>query len=126
MGYGHFCSKICSATAMLKKLAIEKPNKSELKLKKIIEQHKLPYRYTGDGSVWIGGKNPDFFNVNGQKQLIELFGEPWHPVSDVTEKINHYKKYGFECLIIWHNELKNEEELVKKLKDFSHRGDAKV
>lgn len=119
--YGRFCSQQCATTDRLRKLAAERPNKSEVALAKIIERNRLPYRYTGDGSVWIGGRNPDFINVNGKKQLIELFGEHWHPIFDVAEKVNLYKEYGFDCLIIWEEELKDEEKLVKKLKKFARK-----
>lgn len=120
-GYGRFCSQQCATTDRLRKLAAERPNKSEVALAKVIERNRLPYRYTGDGSVWIGGRNPDFINVNGKKQLIELFGEHWHPIFDVAEKVNLYKEYGFDCLIIWEEELKDEEKLVKKLKKFARK-----
>lgn len=64
------------------------------------------YRFVGDGSFWIGGKNPDFINVNGQKKIIEMFGDYWHSRevtgtskrSHLQERIKHFAKYGFKDL----------------------------
>lgn len=32
------------------------------------------WKYVGDGQLIINGKNPDWVNINGKKQLIELWG----------------------------------------------------
>ena len=52
-----------------------RPTKPEKKLVGIKNECKLPYKYCGDGSVIIGGLNPDFINTNGEKKLIEVFGD---------------------------------------------------
>jgi len=60
------------------------------------------YKYVGSSrEVCIGGKFPDFINVNGKKEVIELFGFYWHSEEEVEKKIEHYKKYGFNCKVIW-------------------------
>lgn len=100
-----------------------KPNESEKLLTRILDQF-LPreWKYTGDGDFWIGGRNPDFVNVNGKKQVIELFGTHWHgpDITDATEedKISHYSSYGFGCLILWDDELFDIPEVVRKVRDF--------
>jgi len=102
------------------------PNKMEEKLINIIEKHKLPFEYTGNGKIAIGKRNPDFINNNGKKLIIELFGEYWHnpllnkiPYSRTyRETIKYYKKYGYKCLIIWDSELSNEKLIVKRIKSF--------
>ena len=33
----------------------------------LINKYNLPYKYTGNGKFILGGKNPDFVNVNGEK-----------------------------------------------------------
>lgn len=94
-----------------------KPNKPELKLLSILNKH-FPgeWAYVGDGQLIIGGRNPDFTNINGKKQLIELFGSYWHDIFDVAERTEHFRSYGFQSLIIWEDELNNEVKVVKKIK----------
>jgi G:T-mismatch repair DNA endonuclease (very short patch repair protein) len=102
-----------------------KPTAPELKLAALMEKHKLPYRYVGNGAVWFEGYNPDFINVNGAKGIIELFGDYWH-TSKVkawreTEsgKQYHFAKFGFKTLILWESELRNERAVVNKIKTFT-------
>ena len=114
------------ARLRLEKIGI-KPNKKELQLNKILQElYPNEWKYVGDGYTFIAGKNPDFMNVNGQKKLIELFGDYWHKIrkkDDSQERINHFKKYGFDTLIIWESELKedNYNNLIKKIGDFDER-----
>lgn len=104
-----------------------KPNKIETIIIQLIDKHKLPLRYVGDGQVTIGGKCPDFIDVNGQKKVVEVFGDywhgtrkdvPWHQTEYGTRKI--YAQYGFECLILWESEIKqsSEDELLGQLRGF--------
>jgi len=78
-------------------------------------KHNLPFRYVGNGEVWIVRKNPDFININGKKQLVEILGNYWHKEIDVQELIKHYSKYGFECITIWEDELKDENLVLEKI-----------
>lgn len=77
------------------------------------------YKYVGNGDVIIGGKNPDFINVNGQKKVIELYGDYWHRGQNPQDRIDHFKKYGFDCLIIWEKELKDVVQVNEKIVNFS-------
>lgn len=97
-----------------------KPNKSEIKLEKTLKEI-LPdeYKYVGDFSFILGGKNPDFMNVNGQKKLIELYGDYWHNNDDPQERIDFFKQYGFDTLVIWEHELKDIEVLKKNILKFN-------
>jgi len=100
-----------------------KPNKPEKQLNKLLQQL-LPkeYKFVGDGKVILGGFNPDFINCNGQKKIIELYGDYWHNKSSYKERdkrrLKTYKKYGYKILIIWQCELKNLEKLKKKILKF--------
>ncbi len=80
----------------------------------------MPYKYVGNGEVIIGFKNPDFINVNGEKKVIELYGDYWHRNDNPQDRIDHFKKYGFDCLVIWERELKNKDSLLIKLKEFNN------
>lgn len=66
----------------------------------------------------ISGRNPDFLNVNGKKAVIELFGRYWHTPKDKQQRIRHYKKFGFACLVLWEKELQNPTKLTEKVSDF--------
>ena len=96
-----------------------KPNKSELLLDSWI-QGLSPgeWKFVGAGDFILGGKNPDWLNINGHKALIELFGEPWHPESDEPETIEHFAQFGFKTLVIWYKELKNKEAVLEKVRNF--------
>jgi len=82
-----------------------KPNLIEELLTGLINWAELPFKYVGDGEVWLGNRNPDFININGRKQVIELFGDYWHPETDVLDRTSHYNVYGFSTLVIWEHEL---------------------
>ena len=102
---------------------IKKPNKKEKILIDLINKNDLPYEYVGDGKLIIGTKNPDFVNKK-QNKIIEFFGEYWHKkrarVYEETEKgrIEYFNKYNFNTLIIWENELKNLDLVIKKIKTY--------
>lgn len=103
----------------------KKPNKKEKQLIEIIESQKFPFKFTGDGSVVIGGYIPDFTNINSRKQIIEFFGDYWHSKENIawhqTElgRMMAYAQFGFRTLIIWEHELKDTEQVVSKIKQFT-------
>lgn len=88
------------------------------------------WKYTGDGEVIICGRNPDFTNVNGHKSCILLHGIYWHlwrkqkDNPELTkeqveqEDINFYRTYGWDCLIVWEDELKDTEAVKAKIDEF--------
>ena len=75
------------------------------------------WKFVGDGQLIIGRKCPDFTNIGDKKALIELFGDFWHKGQDSQERIDHFKKYGYSCLVIWENELKDTESVISKVKE---------
>jgi G:T-mismatch repair DNA endonuclease (very short patch repair protein) len=118
--------------ASMKALHI-RPNKPERKLGNLLQQL-LPneYKFVGDGSFMIERKCPDFVNVNGKKKIIELFGRVFHnpkkaffeiPYERTEQgRIELFKKYGFDTLIVWDFELDNVSMLSEKLMEF-HNGE---
>jgi len=101
-----------------------RPTKPELKLEQWLNSHyPNEWRYNGKdrGGLIIGNLVPDFINVNGRKAIIEVFGEYYHDTNKfpnrLTEKetIEHYKKFGFHCLVLWENEVYKEETLKEKM-----------
>lgn len=91
--------------------------KPEIALEAIL-QRVFPgeWKYVGDGQVIIDGRNPDFINVNGKKAVIEMFGSYWHPIFDIARTRQFYDSYGFKNLIIWDDELANEQGIIKRVR----------
>ncbi|MGB7531825.1 MAG: hypothetical protein WA977_02450 [Halobacteriota archaeon] len=114
-GHGKYCSLSCSR----KMRGI--PNhhtKPERIFEKICRKNNLPFRYVGDGSLWIGKEkklNPDFIETNGKKICIEIFGDYWHsPLlnwknMEITKTYEYrrrrLKRYGWKMVIFWETDL---------------------
>ena len=104
-----------------------RPNKPEIKILNILNEiFPNEWKYVGDFKFWIDGKNPDFINHN-EKKIIEHFGI-WYHGRKMTgkeeklheqERISHFKKEGYDTLIIWENELKDIEKLKGKIIQFN-------
>ena len=104
-----------------------KPNKTESFTDSLVQNARpTDFIYSGDGKIWIAGKNPDWFNKNGKKQVIEMLGNYWHSemltgrTKEQEEDYlkSHYAKYGYNCLIIWESELKNPDQVIEKIRNF--------
>jgi len=104
-----------------------KPNKLELRLDRLVQQVTPSYPYNGDfrQGISIGGRIPDFVSVNGENKCIELFGDYWHTEKvrcyEETEegRIAHFKKFGWDCLVIWEHELREPEKVIGKIRKFT-------
>jgi len=97
------------------------PNKMECILQRILNvMFPGEWKYVGDGQVIISGKCPDFINVNGRKKIVELFGNYWHTPEEAEDRKAIFKRFGYETLIVWEHELKNEiGNVALKLKEFT-------
>jgi len=97
-----------------------KPNKPEKLLNNLLNKD---YKYVGNGKFWIRGFNPDFININGQKKIIELYGDYWHNKLDYKirdkRRLIEYKKQGYKTLIVWEHELKDLDKVKEKLLEFN-------
>lgn len=108
------------------KIRMIKPNKLEIKVGNILDKY-FPgeWKYNGDFScgISIGGLIPDFVNVNGKKQAIEVFGDVFHNPKISFSKVSWkrqefgrkaiFSQYGYECIIFWASELvKDAEETI--------------
>ena len=97
-----------------------KPNKIELRLYNIVNVlFPKEYKLNVKAGLILNGRIPDIINVNGQKKCIELFGNYWHRNDSVRKKKNHYKRLGWDCLVIWERELKNMPKIIKRLREFN-------
>jgi len=74
--------------------------------------------------VVIAGKCPDYINVNGQKKIIEFWGDRWHEGENPKDRAEIFKPYGYETLVIWGHELKDMDKLKSTLNEFckGHQG----
>ncbi len=100
-----------------------RPTKPETTLQRLLDS-KFPgdWKYVGDGSFIIAGKNPDFININGKKLIVELFGDYWHQGEDPADRIAVFTPYGFRTLVVWEHELKNLLAVGSKISRFiSHK-----
>lgn len=88
-----------------------KMNKSEMKLFDFIKDY--GFVFTGDFSYMIGNKNPDFVNIKNMN-VIELFGDIFHSQDEAEKRIKYMKENGFDCLIIWSDELNKNMSKVKQ------------
>jgi very-short-patch-repair endonuclease len=100
----------------MRRACTKKPTKPEKVLLEIINKHNLPYEYVGNGKFWIEKINPDFVNCNGQKVILEVFGDYWHNLDNVIlrdkEKEKILSKYGWQRIIFWEHEVKELPESV--------------
>jgi hypothetical protein len=102
-----------------------RPNKKEKQLDTFLQTH-YPgeFKLNVKNGVIIGGKVPDFVNVNGKKALVELYGKYWHGKAftgrnkclEENRRIAHFGVWGFKTAIIWENELKDEKLVLKKIR----------
>lgn len=89
------------------------PSYYEQVVMSLIGKHGLPYKFVGNGEVWVGRANPDFINIAGAKNVIEVYG------TRQKEKVrgdNNYEKdrrkylaqYGFNVVFL------NEKDLFRE------------
>ncbi len=92
------------------------PNKAELKLQSILNSifFEGQFQYVGDGQEIIGGKIPDFIDPINNK-IIELYGDYWHKGQDPNDRIDYFKNFGYDTLVIWESELKSIGTLKNKI-----------
>ena len=102
-----------------------KPNSKELFIKAILDElYPNQWIYVGDGKikeVIIGRRCPDLWD--GDHKFIEHYGDYYHRGQNPQDRIGYFKKYGFDCLIIWEHELKDKMLLKEKIKSYVEGGD---
>lgn len=107
-----------------------KPNKLEQRLIDLFQQSLPQFKYNGDFSlgVSLGSLIPDFVNVNGKKEIIELYGDYWHSPEIIGDswrrtelgRIMAYNSLGYKCLVLWGKELKKstDVQIISKVNAF--------
>ncbi|RJQ27113.1 hypothetical protein C4577_02225 [Candidatus Parcubacteria bacterium] len=105
------CRK-CTSKRALRFCSILRKTKPEIKVEKLLGYlfgQYSPYEYTGSRSFWIDflndkRKNPDFTSFELNK-VIEVFGRYWHKDEDPNDLIKQYKDVGWDCLVLWEDEV---------------------
>jgi len=105
-----------------------KPNELEKKFNKFLQRILLgEYQINVRAEVLtLGGKIPDFINVNGQKKIIEMNGDWWHgekltgrtKEEEEQQRIDYFAQYGWETLIVWEHELEDMYKLEERVLEF--------
>lgn len=118
-------SKTDAHLAAILRALQRRPNKPEAKLFTLL-QRTFPndWAYTGDGSVILAGKCPDFMNINGQKAIIEMYGDWFHRGEDETARAACFAPLGYQTLVVWEHELNDPEAVIKKIQMVFYAGTA--
>ena len=97
------------------------PNKAEAKLNFILQEiypGRIEFVGYKNSKIKIAGLEPDFIFTDGQRKVIEHFGNHWHKPEEEQERIDRYATEDWECLVIWESELYDVETLKQKLLNF--------
>lgn len=115
-------SRVRNMILKARKAVCQRPTSYEKTFIDTIIKNNLPYKYVGNGEVWIGNANPDFINTNGEKKVIEVFHDYYKILQYGSVKNykrirkDHYRKYGFTCLFLGTKDI-NKLQKEKKWKD---------
>ncbi len=98
-----------------------RPTKPERIVFEAIQNHNLPFRYVGDGTVWIGNPplNPDLIHTEKDK-VIEVFGNHWHTLKEEEQRVKAFRKYGFDTLVLWEDYVysHSQGEIAERIRIF--------
>ena len=94
--------------AAMAKILLRQKSKNEVHFEEWCAERAVPIHYTGDGSLWIGRRNPDF-RVDGQKKLIEVTQKECFigrrkqrsPMEYGMQTVRHYRSKGWDCLVVF-------------------------
>ena len=84
--------------------------KPEIKMMGILDfNFRDEWRYTGNHSFWITfadgkHKNPDFIHRH-RRVALEVFGRFWHKPEEEKYLIDRYREKGWECIVVWEDEI---------------------
>lgn len=126
--------------AVMSGCSLKEMNRFEKETLRILNaRYPANWTYSGDKSVVINGKVPDFININGQKKAILCNGIYWHlwrrygkgftfaELKAVKRFIEYkerkpYESVGFKVFFIWEDELLFERKKILSNLDFFARG----
>jgi len=94
-----------------------KPNRPEILLRNNFIYWWPKIIYSGDYSIIINGKNPDFI-CEELKKIIEFNGDYWHRNDIPGEREAIFAEVGYDTLILVDEDLKDTEALKAKVDSF--------
>lgn len=113
--------KVCSEESIINRLTScakslqKRPTSYESKILGLIEKHNLPYKYVGNGEMWITSEgkhmNPDFVNINGEKIVLEVYADCFKEyVYGTVEKFKKersrlFGNFGWKVVFLGQEEL---------------------
>ena len=80
-------------------LTYRRPTSFEKRFLELINKYVLPFKYVGNGKLWINGRNPDFVSFDGNT-VVETYYTFWKPANYEEER----KKIFSEKTVIFLNE----------------------
>lgn len=108
-----------TAEALRKSLSCSSPNRQELKILAILDLlYPGEWKFVGNGQLIIAGKCPDFVNVNGQKKIIEFWGDFWHQGEKPDDRAAVFSPFGYRTLVIRDSEMKKPENVINRIHAF--------
>ena len=97
-----------------------KPNKPETLLRNNFLYWHPKIIYSGDYSVIVNGKNPDFICFE-KKKIIEFNGSYWHRNDIPGEREKIFAEVGYDTLILVDKDLLDINQLKTKVDEFMER-----
>jgi G:T-mismatch repair DNA endonuclease (very short patch repair protein) len=101
--------------------SLHSKTKPEKRVDMILQQlYPGEFKYNGryDSGISVDGLIPDFVDVKGQNKAIDIHGSYWHKDEDMAARSERYAKHGYSLLIIWEDELKDGESIIRKIVEF--------
>lgn len=118
------CSEECIKKYFLERIVFFQSRTNTKPERMFNEQTPKHINRTSGGQFYINFsngkvKNPDFIvrPVNKTKQVIEIFGRYWHKPEEEAELIEKYRQAGYDCLVLWEDEV-YKETYQDKLRTF--------
>jgi very-short-patch-repair endonuclease len=105
-----------------KVLGRRKMSSLEIKFLDYIKKNNLPYKFVGNGKVWIENCNPDFVNTDGKKIAIEVYckqhKEKFRDMSIEKWKqtrSSKFEKHGWNIVYFDAVQLNDEKNVIERL-----------
>lgn len=94
--------------------------KPELKMRDLLSNYPS-WEYTANGKFFIRTDKktrvPDFVNRRSKK-VIEVYGDYWHRGENPQDKINEYKRAGWDCVVVWEHEIMDDNYSIESLSNY--------
>lgn len=97
----------------------KRPTKDEEKLIDFFARYCPSFRYNGNFELKVNpdGLIPDFVDIRNRR-IVEYFGDFRHTEEEAEKKTARYAREGWNCLILWPDDLKDKWALIAKLTKF--------